>query len=191
MLQQKYSEPCRRAHLFNQFCWMQRAHYIGLGSNLGDRHGFIDSALRLMEACWGVRAVTSNRYQTPPWGMTEGTPDFINQVAAFQLDQSPRDVMNDLLRIEVDLGRLRGELQHGGAYQSRTIDLDLLAVDGVAMDTPELTLPHPRIPMRRFVLAPLAELAPQMRLEPGGRTVSEMLDACPDFAPLTRLDPIT
>jgi len=164
---------------------MHRDCYIGLGSNLGDRHGYLDSALARMEAMWGVGSLRSSRYQTPPWGMPPDAPDFINQVACFRLDLDPEAILVDLLAIEAALGRHRDEAAAG--YQSRTIDLDVLAIDGVQLDTPTLTLPHPRIAARRFVLEPLAEIAPAFKLVHDGRQVQELLRTCPDEAPVQRI----
>ncbi len=167
---------------------MPRAHYIGMGSNLGNRHGFLDDALNKMRARWGEEPVLSSRFATPPWGMEKGNPDFINQVACFQLDKPPLEVMQDLLAIEQDLGRIRNP--EGTGYQSRTIDLDMLVIEGVTMNEPELTLPHPRIEERRFVLEPLCELAPDLRLQSKGPTIKDLLRTCPDHSPLEKLNPI-
>ncbi len=167
---------------------MPRAHYIGLGSNLGNRHRFLDDALQKMEVRWGVQAEVSSRYATPPWGMEQGHSDFINQVACYYLQKAPLEVIQDLLEIEHALGRVRDPLSSG--YQSRTIDLDILVVEGVTLDDPQLTLPHPRIELRRFVLEPLFELAPALRLRPDGPTVEELLRTCPDHSPLEKLNPV-
>jgi len=164
---------------------MHRDCYIGLGSNLGDRNNYLDSALARMEAVWGVGSVRSSRYQTPPWGMSAGSPDFINQVVCFRLARDPKAILVDLLAIEAGLGRHRDAAAAG--YQSRTIDLDLLAVEGIQLDSPTLTLPHPRIAMRRFVLEPLTEIAPDFKLVHDGPPVRELLRTCPDEAPVHRI----
>ena len=112
--------------------------------------------------------------------MPEGTPDFLNQVVMFAWDHSPapESIMHALLEIEKELGRTRIEKNAG--YVSRTMDLDLLAIEGVVCNTTELTLPHPRMHLRKFVLLPMAELARDIRATPDGPTVDELLSACPD-----------
>ena len=161
---------------------MKRRHLIGLGSNLGDREHLLDKAIQKMQELWGVLPQCSNRYNTPAWGMPDGTPDFLNQVVMFAWDHSPapESIMHALLEIEKELGRTRIEKNTG--YVSRTMDLDLLAIEGVVWNTPELTLPHPRMHLRKFVLLPMAELAGDIRATPDGPTVDELLSACPDVS---------
>lgn len=114
--------------------------------------------------------------------MPEGTPDFLNQVVLLAWDHppSPESIMTDLLEIEKGLGRMRNENNAG--YASRTMDLDLLAIEGVVRNTPKLTLPHPRMHLRRFVLLPMAQLAGDVRSTPDGPSVDELLSTCPDVS---------
>jgi 2-amino-4-hydroxy-6-hydroxymethyldihydropteridine diphosphokinase len=98
----------------------------------------------------------------------------------------PLQVLGTLLAIEQKLGRNRDSNTDG--YQSRSIDLDLLVVEGAHMETKALTLPHPRMHLRRFVLEPLAELAPQLELTKGGPTVAELLRSCADRSAVQRLE---
>ncbi|HZG53322.1 MAG TPA: 2-amino-4-hydroxy-6-hydroxymethyldihydropteridine diphosphokinase [Pyrinomonadaceae bacterium] len=137
--------------------------YIGLGSNLGDRAGNLLLALRGMLDS-GVRvARLSSVYETEPVGVQTAQPLFLNMVAELALDAgtanaspSPEQLLARLLRIEYALGRRRD-----APLAPRTIDLDLLLYGDARAQTEYLTLPHPRLHLRRFVLAPLCELAPR------------------------------
>lgn len=143
--------------------------YVALGSNLGDPRQQVLDAMealaRLPDTCLLKR---SHLYRTPPWGVLE-QPPFIN--AAVQLDTtlSPHGLLDALIEIEQAAGRVRA--QRNGP---RTLDLDLLHVDGVQLDDERLTLPHPRMAERAFVLLPLHDLAPSMQL-PGSGSVAELL----------------
>ncbi|TJY60937.1 2-amino-4-hydroxy-6-hydroxymethyldihydropteridine diphosphokinase [Sinimarinibacterium sp. CAU 1509] len=131
---------------------MNRAH-IGLGANLGDPPAQIRVALTALGALGRVLAV-SPFYRTPPMGPAD-QPDFCNAVAIVQSELSPQALMQALLDIERAAGRVRG-----AKWGPRVLDLDLLHVDGVELMTPELTLPHPGIADRSFVLKPWADIAP-------------------------------
>ena len=147
--------------------------YIGLGSNLGDRGGNLLLGVRgMMDA--GLEVIRlSPIYETEPVE-TFGQPAFLNLVAELRGNTLPRpeEVMARLLRIENLLGRTR-EVAMG----PRTIDLDLLLYRDETSDTQFLTLPHARLHQRRFVLVPLAELAPQLVHPTLHKTISELLDA--------------
>jgi 2-amino-4-hydroxy-6-hydroxymethyldihydropteridine diphosphokinase len=166
---------------------VKRRHFISLGSNLGNREKLLDRALQKMHDLWGMAPLVSNRYNTPPWGMPDGTPDFLNQVVMLSWANPPEplEIMRALLNIEKELGRGRDHNLQG--YQSRTIDLDLLSIDGVVRNSPELTLPHPRMHLRKFILIPMAELAEDARPNPNGPTVAELLHACEDVSFMQRL----
>ena len=155
---------------------------------MGNRHALLDAALNEIQLALPFVQVRSSRYETPAWGMAPGTPAFLNQVISVALPEAiePLDVLDMLLAIEQKLGRHRASNAEG--YQSRSIDLDLLAVEGVRMETEALTLPHPRMHLRRFVLAPLAELAPELQLTEGSPTVAEFLRTCADESTVQRLE---
>jgi 2-amino-4-hydroxy-6-hydroxymethyldihydropteridine diphosphokinase len=177
----------RKRGIFNQFCRMMRRCLIGLGSNLGDRHSLLDEAIAEIAKRLKVRPVLSSRYETPAWGMAPGTPAFLNQVAVVESDVEPHGMLEELLAIERDLGRTRAVAATG--YQSRSIDLDLLAVEGVEVNDERLTLPHPRMHLRRFVLEPLHEIAPEFQLRAHSPSVAELLQHCPDSSEVKRLEP--
>ena len=148
--------------------------YIGLGSNLGDRRAMIAGALERLRP----RRVSSI-IETEPWGLG-GQPDFLNAVAELETDLSPDELLGRLLDVERDLGRVRTE-----KWGPRTLDLDLLIYGDRRMSTETLSLPHPRLHERRFVLEGLAELCPDRTVAGLGRSVRELLEACP---PLSRRD---
>jgi 2-amino-4-hydroxy-6-hydroxymethyldihydropteridine diphosphokinase len=145
--------------------------YLSLGSNLGDRERNLRDALDLL-AEFGLRVLrVSSFYETEP----QGVPDqrwFLNAVAEAETDLFPKQLLARLQRIEQQLGRRR--LKPKGP---RTIDIDILLYGGAAIDADELQVPHPRLAERRFVLEPLAELAPELRHPVTRRTVREMLKA--------------
>jgi 2-amino-4-hydroxy-6-hydroxymethyldihydropteridine diphosphokinase len=143
--------------------------FVGLGANLGDREGTIREALRLLDAHEDVTvAAVSTLRETDPVGVVD-QPRFLNGAAALDTDLSPRALLDLLLDVERDLGRVRAE-----RWGPRTIDLDLLLYGLAVVDEPGLTLPHPRLHERRFVLEPLAELAPGLEV-PGHGPVSDLL----------------
>jgi len=137
---------------------MTRA-YLGLGANLGDRDATIRAAVAALP---DVVAVSELR-ETDPVGVTD-QPRFLNGVAALETELSPRALLERLLAVEHELGRERRE-----RWGPRTIDLDLLLYGDAEIDEPGLTVPHPRLHERAFVLEPLAELAPGLVVPGRGR----------------------
>jgi 2-amino-4-hydroxy-6-hydroxymethyldihydropteridine diphosphokinase len=143
------------------------AAYIGLGSNLGQREAYLSQSVRLLCRIPGVEVVRcSNIYETEPVGFTE-QPAFLNMVAAVQTTCSPQCLLAQMLEIEKRLGRTR-DVRWG----PRTIDLDLLLYGDVRLQTEELTIPHPRMFERLFVLIPLLDVLPRTA------TWYESVDVC-------------
>jgi len=151
------------------FLTMTRA-YVGLGANVGNRRENLDRAVELLAADPGIRvlAVSSVR-ETDPVGY-EDQPRFLNAACAVETELEPRELLERLLAIERALGRERT----GPRFGPRTIDLDLLLYGNETLDEPGLTVPHPRLAERLFVLEPLHELAPDLVL-PDGRASRDLV----------------
>lgn len=148
--------------------------YIGLGSNLGDSAARVGAGMHALRGLAQTRAVRcSSLYRSAPVGITD-QPDFINAVCECTTQLSAETLMEQLLAIERSQGRERTGPKGG----PRTLDLDLLLYDDRVSDAPALSLPHPRLHERAFVLYPLAELDPE-RVVPGRGQVRALLRACP------------
>ena len=141
---------------------------IALGSNIGDREGSLRAAIAAL-APFIRHLRVSTFHETAPVGVGS-QPTFLNAAAVGETSLTPRALLDTLLAVEQSLGR---ERPFPGA--PRTLDLDLILYDGAVLDVPELTVPHPRFRERRFVLEPLAEIAPDWRDPVTGRTVEELL----------------
>ena len=144
--------------------------YLGLGANLGDREENIRRALEMLaERSVGVRVVSA-LVETEPQGGPPEQPKFINGAALVETDLSPRELLEVSAEVEQALGRQRP----GERWAARTIDIDILVYGQRVIDAPDLTVPHPRIAERGFVLEPLAEIAPGLAVPGTGRTVAEL-----------------
>lgn len=143
--------------------------YIGMGSNLGDRLCHLRSALGLLRSRADLGVTRCSRvYQTRAWGLAD-QPDFLNAVVEVTTSLPPHDLLRVCLDIERALGRVRSV-----RWGPRTIDLDVLLYGQERISSDDLTVPHPSLERRVFVLAPLAELAPEAML-PSGRSVAQAL----------------
>jgi len=147
---------------------MPHSVFIALGSNLGDRLANLHAAMAALTPEI-FNLVCSPIYETPPWGYLD-QPKFLNQVIQAETDLQPIDLLSHLKRIETLLGR-----QPAVQYGPRLVDLDILFFDDLMVDSPPLTIPHPRLEGRGFVLLPLAQLAPDLRHPVLGITIREML----------------
>jgi 2-amino-4-hydroxy-6-hydroxymethyldihydropteridine diphosphokinase len=156
--------------------------FLGLGSNIGDRRSYLQSAAaRIAAACGRVLRV-SGLYDTEPWGSTRQRT-FLNQVMEICTHHTPRELLHHCQQIESALMRRR--IMRWGP---RTIDIDILLFGDMRIRETGLTIPHPELSARRFVLVPLAELIPE-RIVPGsGRSVRDLLEHCQDTGRVTRLD---
>lgn len=153
---------------------------IGLGANLGDRHGQIEEALRAMRAHGIEPVAVSPVYETEPWGLAD-QPRFLNAACVVETELAPLALLDALQAIERDMGRVRTV-----RYGPRPIDLDILTYDALRLDTPRLTIPHPGMLGRATVLVPLADIAPEFVHPATGRTIREHLakfGPTPDVAP--------
>jgi 2-amino-4-hydroxy-6-hydroxymethyldihydropteridine diphosphokinase len=144
--------------------------YVALGSNLGDSRQHLLDAIEALAALPQTAVTARSRiYRTPPWGVTD-QPDFLNAVVALETPLPPHDLLDALLVIERAAGRQR----NGERWGPRTLDLDLLHVAGQTVNDERLTLPHPHIADRAFVLLPLNDVAPELDI-PGQGKVVELL----------------
>ena len=141
-----------------------RTAYLSLGSNLGNREETLRKAVRRLAAVDGVKKLAvSSLYETEPWGKKD-QPSFLNIAVSQQTTLSPEELLALAQAVETELGRMRHE-----RWGPRTVDVDILNIEGVERKTPTLTLPHPFMTERAFVLVPLAEIAPDLVVM--GRTV--------------------
>ncbi|WP_294600609.1 2-amino-4-hydroxy-6-hydroxymethyldihydropteridine diphosphokinase [uncultured Rikenella sp.] len=143
---------------------------LSLGSNAGDRSRLLETARQNIAEAVGPIRLASREYRTEPWGNfadTRPVEPFLNQVLVVETLQSPLELLDTLQQIEHRLGRPvhTPEYTPGGQriYRSRPIDLDILFYDSLVLDTPRLTIPHPQLARRRFVLEPAAEICPEFR----------------------------
>ena len=146
--------------------------YLSLGSNLGDRLRLIQEAVGPLTVEAGPVTALSSLYETEPWGFSS-PHRFLNVALALETTLSPETLLAVTQRIERDLGRTHKSVD--GRYADRTIDIDLLFVGDAVLDTPALTLPHPRLHLRRFVLEPLCEIAPDLCHPLLRKSVSQLL----------------
>lgn len=149
--------------------------FIALGSNLGDSRRILEAAFARLQQVSATPVRRSSLWRSAPVDCPPGSPDFLNAVAAITPlpDETPESLLAKLRALEVEFGRAPKLVQN----EPRPLDLDLIAFGSEVRATDELTLPHPRARVRRFVLSPLSELAPDLILPGQGRTVAELLDA--------------
>ncbi len=154
--------------------------FFSLGSNLGDRTGNLKEARRLMEERMGRIERASKVYESSPWGFASDHP-FCNICLLVRTVLTPPDLMRKAWQVEKEMGRVSEK----GGYADRIIDIDLLLFDDMVMDLPGLVLPHPRMEMRKFVMVPLSEIAPDHIHPVSGLTMAEILNRCQDPSEIT------
>lgn len=156
--------------------------YILLGSNIGQRKQYLNKAITAIQHRCGNLINQSAIYETAAWGNTKQA-SFLNQVIVIHTQHSPDELMQELLHIEEELGRIRTE-----KYGPRTIDLDILFYGNLVYHSPKVTLPHPAIQDRRFVLIPLAELNARKIHPVYRKTINTLLNECADLLPVKKLN---
>lgn len=148
--------------------------YLLLGTNLGDRITYLQQAKQQLQTLCGKLYSQSSIYETAAWGLTD-QPSFYNQVLVIETSLLPEILMQIVLSIEEQLGRIR-TIKFG----PRTIDIDILLIDDLINNSDLLQMPHPALPQRKFALLPLAEVAPNLIHPVEKKTISQLLQACTD-----------
>jgi 2-amino-4-hydroxy-6-hydroxymethyldihydropteridine diphosphokinase len=144
--------------------------FLGLGSNRGDKRGNIEKAIALIAVRAGEVSALSGFYETSSWGYVSAET-YLNAVAKVETGLSPSGLLTVTQMIEKELGR--EDKTVNGVYRDRIIDIDILLYDNLVLQTPELTIPHPLMLQRRFVMQPLSEIAPDMLHPVSGKTMEE------------------
>ncbi|NML21066.1 2-amino-4-hydroxy-6-hydroxymethyldihydropteridine diphosphokinase [Pseudoflavitalea sp. G-6-1-2] len=155
--------------------------YLLIGGNMGNREEQLKHAIELIHNGIGNVAKVSSLYETAAWGKTD-QPAFLNQALLVNTHLQPLDLLQHTLAIEQEMGRKRME-KNG----PRTIDIDIMFYNHAVIDEPSLTVPHPAMAQRRFVLEPLAELAPDFQHPVHHKSITQLLDECTDPLPVKRL----
>ena len=159
---------------------MSARAYLSLGANVGHTRAALEGALAALHAGGAKVVRRSSFYETAPVGKTD-QPSFLNIAVEVATDLDPHDLLALCLRIEDSFGRTRLE-----RWGPRTLDIDLLLYDDMTLSTPDLTLPHPRMTERRFVLEPLLEIAPDAALPDGRRLATFLADVADQDVRRTR-----
>lgn len=133
-------------------------YYFNIGSNLGDKAENLRQAVTRLETTLAHKATVSSTVESEPWGY-ESENTFLNIGVMIESDIAPHDMLKITQQIERDLGSALHR-NEDGSYCDRLVDIDIIAIDDLVIDTPELTIPHPRMHLRDFVLRPMSELAP-------------------------------
>ncbi|MDO1513528.1 2-amino-4-hydroxy-6-hydroxymethyldihydropteridine diphosphokinase [Maribacter confluentis] len=171
--------------MFSLFCpdimGVYKSAFLSLGSNLGQRDILIQKAIFEIGRQAGEIRQVSSLYETPAWGF-EGE-DFLNACVEIQTTLSPTDLLQVLLNIENYFGRLRKE---GDGYQSRTLDIDIIYYEKEVIQTAQLTVPHPKMQERRFILKPLADITPQFYHPLLNKDTRNLLMECKDKNPIVK-----
>ncbi|RPD99070.1 2-amino-4-hydroxy-6-hydroxymethyldihydropteridine diphosphokinase [Aureibaculum marinum] len=161
----------------------QKTTYLSLGSNLGDRLKNLQMAIDLIEQIGCRISNVSSVYQTASWGFE--SDDFLNICIEVSSNLKPESLLKSVLKIETDLGRERGNLSE---YKARIIDIDVLLFDHEIILNTNLTIPHPHMLERKFVLAPLAEIAPDVKHPITKNTIKKCLENCTDTSEILKTD---
>jgi len=148
---------------------------ISLGSNEGNRQENIQKAITLIKQQLGSVIAVSPIYETPSWGYKDAA--YLNNAICLTTNMLPLDLMISLLEIERQLGRKRTNSE---SYESRCIDLDIILIEGIIVNHPQLQVPHPRMKLRKFVLQPLVDIAGTWLHETEHVSLSDLLNICED-----------
>ena len=151
--------------------------YLLLGSNRGNKTLFLEKAVERLNSISLMPVISSSLFESEPWGFN-ANEWFLNKAVLIETDLSPEVLLSQILNIEKELGRVRGNMKEG--YESREIDIDILLYDNLVHESEILSIPHPRMHLRKFVLEPLMEIAPNIVHPLFGKTIKELYKICPD-----------
>jgi 2-amino-4-hydroxy-6-hydroxymethyldihydropteridine diphosphokinase len=157
--------------------------FLSLGSNRGEREILIEESVRIISERIGTVVRRSSLYETESWGFVDQIP-FLNQVVEVATMMLPHDILREIERIELLMGRERLVEQ---GYQPRTLDVDILFYDSEVIHTDLLQIPHRHLHNRKFVLLPMQEIAPQFMHPVFGKTVTELLSSCDDSTKVVKV----
>lgn len=149
-------------------------YYLNIGTNIGDRHANIARAVAEIAERLGAQPAVSAPIESEPWGFVS-PHRFVNVGLRIESDAKPDEVLRELRAIEAAMGST-SHRNADGSYADRVVDIDIIAIDEMVIDTPELTVPHPRMEQREFVLAPMAEIAPEWHHPMNRLTAKELLE---------------
>lgn len=156
--------------------------YLLTGTNLGDRTAHLEKAIMHLEARCGIVREASAIFETAAWGK-EDQPSFLNQAICIETSLDPRALLDEILSIEISMGRVREE-----RYGARIIDIDILFFDALVMHEQGLTIPHPFLHLRRFALECMNDVAPELVHPVFQKPISGLLELCEDPLPVVRLE---
>ena len=145
--------------------------YLSLGSNMGNREGILELAIEEIGKRIGSVTKVSSKYETEPWGFISENK-FLNMAVEVKTELSPYETSERVHKIEEDLGRTRTNNATG--YEDRVIDIDILMIDNIISEEKDLTLPHPKMHLREFVIFPLSEIAPDIVHPISGVSIEEL-----------------
>lgn len=145
--------------------------YLGLGTNIGNRKENLTRAIEALSLALGPCTALSSFIETAPWGF-DSENSFLNCAVAFETELAPQELLDTTESIERELGRTTKST--GGTYHDRIIDIDILLYGSVVIETPRLTIPHPLMHLRDFVLEPLAEIAPHAIHPTTGKSIGQI-----------------
>lgn len=151
--------------------------YLLLGSNRGNKTLLLEKAVERLNSISLMPVISSSLFESEPWGFN-ANEWFLNKAVLIETDLSPEVLLSQILNIEKELGRVRGNMKDG--YESREIDIDILLYDNLVHESEILSIPHPRMHLRKFVLEPLMEIAPNIVHPLFGKTIKELYKICPD-----------
>jgi len=157
--------------------------FLGIGGNIGNKQANFDKVYTQIQNVLGPILKCSSLYESSPWGF-ESEDLFWNKVLWVETQFSPAEILRKTAKIEASFGRKR----NGKGYTSREMDIDILYFDDLVMETEKLTIPHPQIANRLFVLLPLAEIAPEFIHPKLGTTSVQMIENCTDCAEIIRIE---